>query len=352
MLSSYGADVLRVVRPGNQDPSPIPWHGIRQSICLDLKNPSAMALMKDLLKCTDVLIEPYRPGVLETLGLVPEEVLRLINPRLIIARLTGFRRDGKYSNLAGHDINYLAVSGILSQLGRADGLPYPPANILADFAAGGLMCAFAILAALFDRSKTGRGQIVESNMVDGTSFLGTFMRKTRKTPLWDQPRGENFLDGGCPWYDVYECQDGKYMAVGALEPQFFQHLINGLRLHHTWPERRHDRQCWPELRELIRTSFLEKSRAQWEAIFDKLDACVTPVLSQTEIEASGYEQRRPFALSASCTNTSPEHDQPKDKGPAEDSSGEQVLCKWMGWEKGRHYDVTEGSLVKCSIAKL
>ena len=175
--------------------------------------------MTDLLKHADVLIEPYRPGVLESLGLNPTGLLAS-NQRLIIARLTGFRRDGEYANKAGHDINYLAVSGVLSLLGRKGEAPYAPANILADFAGGGLMCAFGILMALFSRTHSGKGQVVESNMVDGSAFLGTLMRYLIRTPLWDQPRGQNLLDGGCPWYDVYECKDGKYMAVGALEQKF------------------------------------------------------------------------------------------------------------------------------------
>ena len=229
LLADYGADVLRVDRSPNEPNAGTPPDFLargKRSIVLDLKKPQALALLKDLLRHVDILIEPYRPGVLESLGLCPTELLAS-NPRLIVARLTGFRRDGPYANMAGHDINYLAVSGILSQLGRADGPPYAPANMLADFAGGGLMCAFGILAALLDRARTGKGQVVESNMVDGTAYLGTLMRYAVKTPAWSQPRGQNLLDGGSPFYDVYECKDGGYMAVGALEPKFFHELLRG-----------------------------------------------------------------------------------------------------------------------------
>ncbi|KAL9629649.1 MAG: hypothetical protein Q9164_006785, partial [Protoblastenia rupestris] len=189
--------------------------------------------------------------------------------------------------MAGHDINYLAVSGILSQLGRADQPPYAPANILADFAGGGLMCAFGILLALISRQQTGKGQVVEANMVDGSAYLGTFMRLSRKTPLWDQPRGENLLDGKCPWYDVYECRDGGYMAVGALESKFFQDLIQGMGLGTEWLEKRVDRGTWPELRDVMRNKFLEKRRKEWEEVFAGKNSCCTPVLEQAELEAHG-----------------------------------------------------------------
>jgi len=193
------------------------------------------------------------------MGLIPSELLAS-NLRLIIARLTGFRRDGPYADMAGHDINYLAVSGILSQLGRKDAPPYPPANILADFAGGGLMCAFGIMAALLSRGQTGKGQVVEANMVDGSAYLGTFMRFSMKTSMWDAPRGENVLDGGCPWYQVYKCKDGGYMAVGALEPHFFAKLIDGLGLEMSQDL---DRANWPAITEDFQQRFLSKSRQEW-----------------------------------------------------------------------------------------
>lgn len=160
-----------------------------------------------------MIIDPFRPGVLEKAGLSPEKVLLRLNPRLVIGRLTGFRRDGKYSAMAGHDINYIAVSGMLSLLGRKGEKPYPPANIVGDFAGGGLTCVLGIVMALLHREQTGMGQVVEANMVDGSAYLGTFPRLLRKMPAWERQRGDNLLDGGCPYYDTYETKDGKYMAV-------------------------------------------------------------------------------------------------------------------------------------------
>lgn len=185
----------------------------KASICVDLKSAAGIELIKSLIDTVDIVIDPFRPGVLEKCGLGPEQVLLRMNPRLIVARMTGFRRDGKYKNMAGHDINYIAVSGILSMLGRKGDKPYPPANILGDFAGGGMVCFVGILMALLQKHHTGLGQVVEANMVDGSAYLGTFPRLHSKTPMWDRPRGENMLDGGSPYYDTYETKDGKYMAV-------------------------------------------------------------------------------------------------------------------------------------------
>ena len=185
----------------------------KSSIAVDLKSPGGIELIKSLLPHVDVVIEPFRPGVLEKLGLGPEEVMMKINPRLIVGRMTGFRRDGKYSTMAGHDINYIAVSGTLSMLGREGDKPYPPGNILGDFAGGGMICFVGILLALLSRQQTGHGQVVEANMVDGSAILTSMPRLAMTTPAWDSERGTNRLDGGCPFYDTYGTKDGKYMAV-------------------------------------------------------------------------------------------------------------------------------------------
>lgn len=180
---------------------------------MDLKSAAGIELIKLLISKVDVVIDPFRPGVLEKAGLHPEKVLLRLNPRLIIGRMTGFRRDGKYSAMAGHDINYIAVSGILSLLGRRGEKPYPPANIVGDFAGGGLVCFLGIVMALLQRGRTGMGQVVEANMVDGAAYLSTFPRLLLDRPMWGMPRGENVLDGGCPYYDTYETRDGRFMAV-------------------------------------------------------------------------------------------------------------------------------------------
>lgn len=220
MLADYGATVLRLDRatPGAHTTSPPEATNDvlsrrKTSIAVDIKSASGLALIKSLLPHVDVVIDPFRPGVLEKLGLGPEDVMLKINPRIIVARMTGFRRDGKYKDMAGHDINYIAVSGVLSMLGRAHEKPYAPGNIVGDFAGGGAMCFLGILLALIGREKTGRGQVVEANMVDGASYLATMPRLSTKRANWGGPRGTNMLDGGCPYYDTYETKDGKYMAV-------------------------------------------------------------------------------------------------------------------------------------------
>ena len=358
LLADYGASVLRVDRAqasthGNELPPPtgdaLTRH--KTSIAIDLKSAGGIALLREMLKKADVLIEPFRPGVLESLGLHPSALLAA-NPRLIVARLSGFRRDGKYSDMAGHDINYLSVAGVLSQLGRAKERPYAPGNILADFAGGGLSCAFGIIMALFAREKSGKGQVVEQNMVDGSAYLGTFMRLLLKSLLWNRPRGENLLDSGCPWYDVYKCRDGGYMAVGALEPQFFAELLKGLGLSPNLLSRREDRSVWPALRSKFSEVFSIKTRAEWEAIFDGKDACCTPVLGQSELEAEGYEQRHPVHLTETPGIPIPQDEAWYPKGLPPSFGGEDTLHAWFGWKNGKDYAVDHGGLVKQSKATL
>ena len=220
ILADYGANVLRIDRPVPQSGAATPppptadlLTRYKSSICVDLKSPDGVALIKDLVTRVDIVIDPFRPGVLEKCGLDPEYVLQRLNPKLIVGRMTGFRRDGKYKDMAGHDINYIGVSGMLSMLGRKGEKPYPPANLLGDFAGGGLVLFTGILMALSQIQRTGLGQIVEANMVDGSAYLGSMPRLASKGKMWNRKRGDNILDGGCPYYDTYETKDGKYMAV-------------------------------------------------------------------------------------------------------------------------------------------
>jgi alpha-methylacyl-CoA racemase len=228
LLADNGASVLRIDRAipnithsKSTSILPLPTSDLltrhKSSVAVDLKSAAGIAFVKSLAQNADVVIDPFRPGILEKLGLGPDVLLNL-NPRIIIGRMTGFRRDGRYKDMAGHDINYIAVSGALAMLGRKGEKPLPPANILGDFAGGGATLFQGILLALLAREKTGKGQVVEANMVDGSSYLTTFPRMLLNTPMWNNPRGENVLDSGCPWYDTYETKDGKFMAVGALEP--------------------------------------------------------------------------------------------------------------------------------------
>lgn len=315
-----------------------------------------------MIPTVDILIDPFRPGVLEKMGLGPEEVLMRLNPRLIVARMTGFRRDGKYKDMAGHDINYIAVSGVLSMLGRQHEKPYPPGNIVGDFAGGGAVCFLGIVLALLHRAQTGYGQVVEANMVDGSAFMATMPRLATKFPVWSAPRGTNQLDGGCPYYDTYETKDGQYMAVGALEPQFYAALLKGLEIDESSVGgNRLDKSTWKKQADMFTAKFKSKNRAEWEKIFDGTDACCTPVLTQKELESSGFDQRPIVTLKSAPSLATHEADA-EDRPPAEgqgigiggsgwDSKGlqpghegEEILAIWMGWSKGRHYQLKDGGL--------
>lgn len=345
----------------------------KTSIAVDLKDPSGAALVRSLIRHggIDILIDPFRPGVLEKLSLGPSTLCAL-NPRLVYGRLTGFRRDGRYASMAGHDINYLSVSGALALLGRKGQPPTPPSNLLGDFAGGGAMLVHGVLLALLARERTGRGQVVEANMVDGASYLATFGRLALRTPAGDRPRGENLLDSGCPYYDAYECRAGTgWMAVGALEPQFFAALLEGLGLQgQGWEAKRYDREKWPELRRALEASFRTRTREEWEAVFDGTDACCTPVYGYPELarDVKGKEgDQRPavtlrdtpcLAVSRGASDAS--HGQgPGVEGEgyvgyplAPGHGGEATLKEWLNWTWGNHFEVKEGGLVLKDKARL
>lgn len=284
ILADYGADVVRIDREVPTGFGPVDTLSRRKrSVVIDLKLPSSKEAFLALTDVADILIDPFRPNVLEKLGLGPEVVCQR-NPRLIYARLSGFRRDGTYAERGGHDINYLAVSGVLSLLGRKESLPTPPVNLLADFGGGGAVCAMGILLALIHRASSGKGQVVEANMVDGSAYLATFARQHLVTPAWDQPRGENLLDGAAPFYEVYETKEGDFVAVGAMEPQFYAHLLNGLELSKNEIPDRDDRANWPALKKIFQRKFAEHTLSHWREVFDGVDACVTPVLKMKDVE--------------------------------------------------------------------
>ncbi|XP_025954164.1 alpha-methylacyl-CoA racemase-like isoform X2 [Dromaius novaehollandiae] len=230
-------------------------------------------------------------GVMEKLGLGPEVLLQE-NPRLIYARLTGFGQTGKYGKSAGHDINYLALSGVLSKLGRKDENPYAPVNLLADFAGGGVICAMGIIIALYERTKSGKGQIVDASMVEGAAYLSSFLWKSQNLGLWNRPRGENLLDSGAPFYETYKTSDGKYMAVGAIEPQFYEQLIKGLGLDSNKLPSQLSFSDWPKMKKMFASIFAQKTQTEWCSIFDGTDACVTPVLSVDDAASHQHNKQR------------------------------------------------------------
>lgn len=248
----------------------------KESIQLNLKHEKGKEVFRKLCSASDVLIEPFRAGTMERLGLGPDDMLAL-NPRLVYARLTGFGQYGPWAKQAGHDINYVALSGVLSQLGRAEGPPTPPLNLLADFAGGGLLCAWGVLLALLERGASGRGQVVDAAMSEGVAYLASWVFRSRGVlPLWENGRGRNALDSGAHFYDTYETLDGRHMAVGAIEPQFYAEFLDKLGLD---VQQYGD---WAEAKGAVARRFKERTRDEWCSVFDGTDACVTPVLSAEE----------------------------------------------------------------------
>jgi alpha-methylacyl-CoA racemase len=283
LLADLGADVIRVERPGADSPRPSGSAALergRRSVALNLKSDGGRALLLRLIEESDVLVEGYRPGVAERLGFGPEVCLER-NPRLVYTRMTGWGQDGPLAQRAAHDINFLAVAGALYPIGSADRPPPPPLNLVGDFAGGGAYLVIGVLAALVERERSGRGQVVDAAMVDGVASMLTAFHAMRAHGDWNGRREANLVDGGSPWYRCYATADGGYVAVGALEPQFHRQLIERLGLApDDWPMNDHDR--WSRQRAELQRIFLTHPRAHWEALFDGSDACVTPVLSLEE----------------------------------------------------------------------
>ena len=279
ILADFGADVVRVDRVGGA------MHDViargKRSIALNMKDPKGVETLLRLLDQADVLIDPFRPGVLERLGAGPE-VACARNPRLVYARLTGYGQTGAYANMAGHDIDYIAISGALSLIGRRGEKPLAPVNLLGDFAGGGMACAMGIAFALLERQKSGKGQVIDAAMADGAAHLAYFLYKFRAAGHWSDERGTNFLDGAAPFYDTYRTKDGKFVAVGAIEPQFYAALLHGLGLDPKTMPDQNDRKHWAETAKRFTDLFASKTRAEWCAIFDGTDACVAPVLGLGE----------------------------------------------------------------------
>jgi alpha-methylacyl-CoA racemase len=285
ILSDLGADVLRVDRTDSCGPNvvarPDPLSRGRRSIGIDLKSADGVGLLLRLAESADVLVEGFRPGVAERLGFGPQ-VCAARNPRLVFARMTGWGQDGPLAATAGHDIDYIAISGALFPVGRAGERPVPPVNFLGDFGGGGMLLALGVLAALVERARSGLGQVVDAAMVDGSALLTSFLYGLRAAGGWQDARGVNLLDGGAPFYDTYETADGLHVGVGALEPKFYAELLAGLGLADAGLPGQHDRAGWPVLRERFAAMFLTRTRDEWAEVFAGTDACVAPVLGPAE----------------------------------------------------------------------
>lgn len=297
MLADMGATVLRIERA--ETPSMGPpvdaaknlLHRGREIIRLDLKTKEGVAQLLALVDAADVLLEGYRPGVMERLGLGPDMCFAR-NRTLIYARMTGWGQDGPMAHLAGHDINYFAMSGSLMLCGRADEIPLPNLNLVADMGGGGMMMAFGIVCALLEARASGQGQVIDAAMTEGTALLSTMIHGFRAMHFWSDRRGDNLLDGGAPFYDVYRTEDGQFMAVGAIEPKFYAELIAGLGIDPADFPQQHDRAAWPQIKARFTALFASRTRIEWEEVFAGRDACVTPVLSPDEAAVHPHAQAR------------------------------------------------------------
>jgi alpha-methylacyl-CoA racemase len=290
LLADMGAEVIRVDRreaadlgiPGREPKFDVLHRG-RRSLALDVKSAGGRDVVRKLAAKADALIEGFRPGVMERLGLDPEELQR-INPKLVFGRMTGFGQNGPLAQAAGHDINYIALAGVLHAIGRKGGAPVPPLNLVGDFGGGGMFLAFGVVCGLLEAQKSGKGQVVDVAMVDGAAYLAAGIYGLFSQGSWADERGVNFIDSGAPWYDVYKTKDGKWLSVGAIEQRFYAELIEKLGLASAELPKQHDRKGWPVLRDRFAAAIASRTRDEWERMFEGSDACVAPVLAMGEVE--------------------------------------------------------------------
>jgi len=297
LLADLGADVVRIDRleASGLGVAMATRHDVtargRRSLAVDLKSPAGREAVLRLVDRADALIEGFRPGVTEKLGLGPADC-RARNPRLVYGRMTGFGQSGPLAHAAGHDLNYIALSGALHAIGAAGGRPLPPLNLVGDYGGGALYLAFGVLAALFERQRSGRGQVVDAAMVDGAASLAAMFYGLAAAGQWSEQRGTNLLDGGAPFYDSYETADGRWVSLAALEPKFFAQLAAALDLEARFVARQYDRALWPEMREAIAAAVRTRTRDAWSAQLEGSDACFAPVLTMAEASAHRHARER------------------------------------------------------------
>jgi alpha-methylacyl-CoA racemase len=345
MLADMGADVIRIDRkPDLNAPNPYPMLGTkfdvmargRRSLALDLKDPRARQLLLDLVAKADVLVEGFRPGVMERLGLGPDPCLDR-NPRLVYGRVTGWGQTGPLSQAAGHDLNYVALSGMLHAMGRADSPPVPPLNLVGDFGGGAMMLAFGVVCAAFEAKQSGKGQVVDAAMTDGAALLGAMMYGLRAFGSWSDERESNLLDGGAPFYDCYACLDAKFISIGAIEPQFYAQLLQLAGVEDPQFRKQWRQADWPELKRKFAELFATRTREDWCRLLEGTDVCFAPVLDMAEapkhphnaaratfVEVDGVTQPAPaprFSRTPAELGTPP-------SSPGQD--GAEVLTDW-GW---------------------
>ena len=296
VLSDLGADVLRIDRTGGGagdpgSPPPDPLLRNRRSVAVDLKKPEGIATVLELVAKADVLTEGFRPGVMERLGLGPD-VCCARNPRLVYGRITGWGQDGPLAKAAGHDINYIALAGALAPIGRRGEAPVPPLNLVGDFGGGGMLLALGVVAALVERATSGKGQVVDAAMVDGAALLMSMMYGFRHSGLWSDERGTNILDTGAPFYEVYETSDGKHVAIGSIERQFYAELIQRSGLAAEELPHQLDRDQWPALKARFAAVFRQKTRDEWCTLMEGSDVCFAPVLDMGEAPQHPHNRHR------------------------------------------------------------
>ncbi len=290
MLADHGAEVIRIDRPGARVSTKDVLARSRKRIAVDLKSPEGVAVVRDLVASADGLVEGFRPGVMERLGLGPDALIAA-NPKLVYGRMTGWGQDGPYAQAAGHDINYIALAGALHAFGRAGEKPTPPINLVGDFGGGGMMMAFGMVSALLSARATGRGQVIDCAMTDGSALLMSMIWSFRAQGMWGDDRGVNLLDTGAPFYDTYETADGRYVSIGSLEPQFYALLREaaGLGVDFT-PQM--DVAAWPARRAALTDIFRRRTRDEWCAVMERTDICFAPVLSLAEAPAHPHNAAR------------------------------------------------------------
>ena len=298
MLADHGAEVIRIDRAsGSRGGSqPVTSRDVlargRKSIAIDLKSGEGVALARKLCASADGIIEGFRPGVMERLGLGPDELLK-DNPKLVYGRMTGWGQTGPYAPYAGHDINYIALAGALAHFGRAGGKPTPPINMVGDFGGGGMMLAFGMVAALLNVARGGSGQVIDAAMTDGTAVLMSMMHGMKAMGVWSEDLGANMLDTGAHFYDTYETADGKFVSIGSIEPQFYAELRARAGLTDDPDfDAQHDRKAWGPLKAKLAELFKSKTRAEWDALMEHTDVCYAPVLTMSEAVAHPHNAAR------------------------------------------------------------
>jgi alpha-methylacyl-CoA racemase len=353
MLSDMGADVVRVDRSANAmggDPAAPPadiFNRGRRSIALDLKSPEGVEVLLDLVEHADALIEGFRPGVAERLGFGPD-VCAERNPKLVFGRMTGWGQDGPYAPTAGHDINYIALAGVLAHLGRAGEKPTPPINLVGDFGGGGMLLAFGVVCALLEAQRSGQGQVVDAAMVDGAAVLMTMMWGFKAMGIWSDERGTNMLDTAAHFYDTYECADGQFVSIGSIEPQFYLQLLEHTGLAKVYEARgeelphQMDKARWPELKQALTDIFLTRTRDEWCQVMEGTDICFAPVLSMEEAARHPHNvQRSTFVEVAGITQPAPaprfERTHAEIQRPPAHTGQhtDEVLAEWLGADAER-----------------